>query len=78
MTFKTWFNKYKKGTKDNFFLDCYMCCYEIGWNARYEEIQSLKDQVERMKCCYNCAHQEFTELPQCKKIPQVTCEKWSL
>ena len=59
-------------------------CFSKAISAKNEEIQSLKDQIERMKCRGNCKNRFIEASPKngfkylCDEFHKCPCEKWSL
>lgn len=47
-----------------------------------DRVNYLEAQIEKMKCCYNCEHFDFTEPNYCYKGVyrecQYVCDKWVL
>lgn len=57
--------------------------YNRGYAKAQEEIEQLKAQIEKMKCCRNCKYQvcdECGEFCDYKGISGVSgdCDKWEL
>lgn len=56
----------------------YITGYLAGAEPREKRIAELEAQIEKMKCCFNCAKGDWNNRVECIKSGCVNKDKWEI